>query len=362
MGLVLSFMWLVILPTVVTFTYLVTFASNQYASTLGFSVRAEDTKSAVDILGGLGGLSTGSSSDTDILFEYIQSQQMVEKVDSYLDLRKIYSQPESDFVFRYDPDGTIEDLLKYWNKMVQIFYDAGNGMIEIRVKAFTANDAQNIGNAIINESTLVINELTEIARLDTTKYALDELEKAQGALRDVRQELTRFRTLNNIIDPNMEIGVQTGLLNALQQQYSDALIELDLLRETTREADPRVAQAKRKIEVIEERISDERRKFGASGGLTTNGQNLTDLVTEFERLSVDLTFAEEAYLAARSSYEAKLADAERQSRYLAPHIRPTLAESPQFPRRYLTTGMVFVLCLLGWSVLSLIYYSVKDRR
>lgn len=361
-GLVLSFLVIVILPTLIGFGYLMYRASDQFASTLGFSVRAEDSKTAVDILGGLGGLSNGSSSDTDILYEYIQSQQLVQKVDSYLDLRGMYSHPQHDLVFRYNPDGTIEDLVKYWNRMVQIFYDAGNGMIEIRVKAFTPDEAQTIAQAILDESTQVINELTEIARLDTTRYALDELEKSQEALRNVRQELTEFRAINNIIDPNLELGVQTGLLNALQQQYSDALIELDLLRETTRNADPRVTQAERKIEVIEERIADERQKFGTNGSVGPNGETLTNLVSEFERLSVDLTFAQESYLAARGAYEAKLADAERQSRYLAPHIKPTLAEAAQFPRRYLTTGLIFVLSFLGWSIACLIYYSIKDRR
>ncbi len=358
----ISFLILVVLPTAVTFAYLVTRAADQYASTLGFSVRAEDSQSAIDLLGGLGGLSTGSSSDTDILYEYIQSQQLVEKIDSYIDLREIYARPEGDFIFRYHPGGTIEDLVAYWSRMVQIFYDAGNGMIEIRVKAFTPEEARQIGQAILDESTLVINELTEIARLDTTKYALDELLASQNALRDIRQEVTEFRAVNNIIDPNMELGVQTGLLNALQQQYSDALIELDLLRETTRETDPRVTQAERKIDVIEARIADERRKFGASSGPGAGEQNFTRLVSEFERLSVDLTFAQEAYLAARGAYEAKLADAVRQSRYLAPHIKPTLAEAAQFPRRYLTSMMVFALCFLGWCVLALVYYSIKDRR
>lgn len=360
-GMMLSFVLLVVLPTVLAFGYLMLRAEDQYASTVAFSVRAEDQQSAIELLGGLGGLSSGSSSDTDILHEYIQSQQLVKKIDSYLDLRGLYAQPEDDIVFRFDPDGSIEDLLSYWNRMVQIFYDSGNGMIEIRVKAFSPEQAQGIAQAILDESTLLINELTEIARADTTKYARDELEKTQAALRDIRQLITEFRSRNNIIDPDMELGVQSGLLNALQQQYSDALIELDLLRETTRASDPRVSQAERKIQVIEDRIRDERRKFGTSGDGVA-GQTFTAIVSEFERLSVDLQFAEEAYLAARSTYESKLAEAERQSRYLAAHIKPTLAETAEYPRRYFTTLLIFILSFLGWCVLCLIYYSVRDRR
>ena len=46
-----------------------------------------------------------------------------------------------------------------------------------------------------------------------------------------------------------------GLLNSLQAQLAETLIELDLLGEIASDSDPRVAQAKRKIVVIEKRIA-----------------------------------------------------------------------------------------------------------
>ena len=42
--------------------------------------------------------------------------------------------------------------------------------------------------------------------------------------------------------------------------------------------------------------------------------------------------------------------------------KPTLAQSSIQPRRFLLTALVALFLFLGWAVLALIYYSVRDRR
>ena len=41
-----------------------------------------------------------------------------------------------DPVFSFHPDGAIEDLVRYWTRMVRISYDASNGLMALRVLAF----------------------------------------------------------------------------------------------------------------------------------------------------------------------------------------------------------------------------------
>ncbi len=56
------------------------------------------------------------------------------------------------------------------------------------------------------------------------------------------------------------------------------------------------------------------------------------------------------------------AEARRQSRYLAAHVEPTLAERALYPRRATITGLAALFLLLGWSVLMLVWYNVRDNR
>ena len=359
--LLFSFVLIVLAPTGVLAAYLYLRAADQYASTVGFSVRTEEIGSAVEILGGITDVGQSSSSDTDIIYEYIQSQEIVSRINDELDLRAIYSRPENDPVFSFDARGSIEDLVRYWGRMVKIYYDGGTGLIELRVLAFRPEDATAIAEAIFRESSRTINELSAIAREDATRYAIQELERSVERLKKARQAITAYRSEAMIVDPNADIQVQMGLLTTLNQQLAEALIGLDLLNSTTRQSDPRIQTAERRIAVIAARIADERRKFG-SGEVGPSGEDYATLVAEFERLSVDREFAEQSYIAALTNYDEALAEAQRQSRYLAAYVKPTMAETSQYPQREVLIALAALFLFLGWSIAVLVYYSVRDRR
>lgn len=141
-----SFVFLVALPAALTGWYLWERAVDQYASHVGFSVRTEEQGTSIEGLFGVSDISGSSSSDTDILYEFLQGQQLVALVDERLDLREIWSRPgtEQDPVFAYDAPGTIEDLTKHWGHKVKIYYDSNSGLIDLRVLAFDPADATAI--------------------------------------------------------------------------------------------------------------------------------------------------------------------------------------------------------------------------
>ena len=362
-GLMTAFLIMVMLPVLATWWYLTDRAVDQYASTVGFTVRSEDVSSATDLLGGLGqSFGGGSGSDSDILYEFIRSQALVAQIDAELDLRSYYSRDlDADPIFAFDPEGTIEDLTAYWQRMVRISYDAGSGLMELRVLAFDPQEAQNIANAIFANSTRMINDLSAIAREDATRYAREDLELSVERLKQARESLTAFRISSEIVDPTADIEGQMGLLNLLQSQQVEALIEFDLLNNSTRDGDPRLEQARRRIEVIEDRIREERRKFGVGGG-GAEDESYAETIAEFERLAVDREFAEQAYAATLAAFDGARAEANRQSRYLAAYIEPTLAERSEFPNRPLLIGIVALFSFLTWAIMSLVYYALRDRR
>lgn len=360
-GLILAFLIMVAGPIAASVWYLDTRAAAQFASTIGFTVRSEEAASATDILGGLGGALGGNSgSDSDILYEFIRSQELVATIDSQIDLRRLYSRHfASDPLFSFDTDGSIEDLTSFWQRMVRISYDSGSGLMELRVLAFAPDEARQIAEAIFAESSRMINALSATARADATAYASEDLDLAVERLKVAREAITAFRIENQIVDVTADIQGQMGLLNTLQSQLAAALIEFDLLQNAARDGDPRMEQAQARIDVIQARIAEEREKFGAGSG---GADSYATTVAEFERLTVDREFSEAAYLAALQAYDAARAEASRQSRYLAAYIRPTLAESSEFPQRVLIIGLVALFSFLIWTILSLVFYALRDRR
>ncbi|WGH80218.1 capsule biosynthesis protein [Jannaschia ovalis] len=359
--LALSFVALVLLPAALAGWYLFTRAADQYASRTAFSIRTEEARSAVALLGGIADLSGSGVSDADVLDDFIRSQRMVAEVDAAIDLRAIWSRPADDPVFGYPTPGTIEDLTDHWARMVRVSHDPATGLISIRALAFTPADATAITRAILARSGELVEALSDIAREDALRDARITLDDAVAQLKDARAAVTRFRNRNQLVDPTAESGSRTTLIGQLEQQLAAALIELDLLRERTRDGDPRIAQARLTVGVIEDRIAQERAKLGL-GGATGDGAAFADVVGEYERLQVDREFAEQSYTAALAGLEVARAEARRQSRYLAAHIRPTTPESARHPQRILLLGLVALFAAMLWALGTLAIYALRDRR
>jgi capsular polysaccharide transport system permease protein len=359
-GLAVSFLLFVLLPVIVSSWYLWARAEDQYASYLGFSVRSESGTTSSEVLGGLTslvGVGDSSSTDTDILYKFIQSHDLVQRVDARLNLRQIWSKAPDDPIFSYTGNSSLEDLLGEWERKVRIYYD--NGMIDLRVLAFEPKDAQAISQAIYEESTILINQLNDIAREDTLRYSRDELDAALARLKEARQAMTEFRNRHQMVDPTADVQGQVGVVTSLQQQLAEALVQLGLLQSNAQPGDPRIEQSELRIRVIREQIADERKKFGSE---TATGEALSAVVGQYESLAVDREFAERSYTAALAAHETARMEASRQSRYLAAYVKPTLAQEAEYPARGKLLLIIGSFLLIIWIIGILMFYSLRDRR
>jgi capsular polysaccharide transport system permease protein len=357
----LSFVLAVLLPFAASVYYLYARAADQYHSTTAFSVRSEEMSvaAAAGLIGALTQSGGGAASDTDILFDFIRSQEIVEAVDARLDLRAIYNRAAPrDFVFTLGDDPSIEALVDAWHRMVQVDLESHAAIIHVRANAFTPEDATAIAGAILEESSALINRLSEQAREDAVRFAREELAQAEANLRALRARLAEFRRENRLVDPTADVAGQMGLLSALQGELAKAMVERDQLLSFVGPDDQRVVQAERRIDAIGKRIEAERGALAASGA----DPALSDVVGGFEELKVDLEFANTAYTQTLAALTAARAEARRQSRYLAPHVEPTVAEHALYPRRALLSGLTLLFLGLGWGILMLVYYNVRDTR
>lgn len=360
-GLVLSLLLIVAAPVVLSALYLWILAQDQYASTAGFTIRQEETGSASQLLGGLSQLVGGNTGNSDLLFEFIQSQMIVEEVNQQIDLIAHYSATwPRDPVFSIWPDATIEDLHWFWRRMVRITHDRSSGLIMIEARARDARTAQVIAEQIVARSESMINLLNETARRDSMANAERDLVDALERLREAREAIADFRARTQIIDPTADIQGRMGVLNNLQQQLAQALVDYDVLLQTADANDPRVRTAERRIGVIRDRIVQERRSF-AEQDVTVDETDYPRLLAQFESLRVDQEFTQENYRAALTALEAARSNAERQQIYLATFVRPTLAERAGYPKRLLLVALTAFFAFMVWAVLALVYYSLRDR-
>lgn len=359
-GVLASFFALVALPLAAVAAYLWLVAEDQYESTLAFSVRQEDAPAPASLFGAFSGLAAATASDADVLYGYLDSHDLVSAIDARLGLKAHYGRFNGrDPLFAFDPAGTIEDLTRYWRWMTRIAYDPGTGLIEMRVRAFDAAFAQSVAAAVLDESTALVNGLSEAAREDAMRFAEAERAQAAEALAAARERLTAFRASTQIVDPGADLQGRMGVIAELQARLAEELIRVDLLELRTGADDPRLTEGRQVTEAIAARIAAERRRLGT---LDANERDYARTLAEFSRLSVDLEIAEEAYAAATSARDLARAEARRQSRYLAAHIRPTLAERATAPDRWLILAVTGFFAVLSWALATLLYYALRDRR
>ena len=356
----LSFFLCVLLPCVASFSYMYFVATDQYSSVAAFTVRSEELQNPFDAIETLGQISADRSSDTDILYDFLYSQRLVDRIDARLDIDRRFSFPEFDPVFAYESGQPVEDLTDYWAHMVDVDYDRGAGLIRLEVYGFSPQDAHDIATAIVEESDILINELSQISRADATRFAEETKTRAETRLKDLRLRLLELRNQNQSVDPVLDLEIRMGVISALQEQLANVLVQQDMLFETTRSGDPRLSQYARQIEALNARITVERDAL--TNDTSRQNEGLIRSIGAYESLRVDLEFAQQAYLAASATHDTAMAEARRRSRYLATHIPPTYPESALYPRRFLIAAAVSGLCLMVWLASILMFYAARDRR
>jgi len=355
LGLIASFVLLVLIPLDVLGYYLWGVAADRYASHVELSIQREETPAALDFLGGIAEIGGGNGADAEILRAYIEGPDIIARVDRAVDLNALLG-GRGDWFFGLPDQVDSSILLTRWNRHVHVWHDPQNALIRLRVTAFAPEDAQAIATAISDEASALINHLSDQARVDSIYHAQVELNRTVERLKSARLAMMEFRTRTQIVDPAADIATRMALLSDLRQQRTDAEIELSMLQETTRTNDPRLAQAARRKSAIERRIAEEKALFGTGTGA------YSAVMAEFETLQVDLEYAEKSYLSAQTALEVARARADRQTRYLTPYVGPTRADTAEFPSRWPIMGLAGAALILGWAVLALVYYSLRDRR
>jgi capsular polysaccharide transport system permease protein len=356
-----GFALLVAAPTLLAASYLTFTAADRYGSQVAFSIRSNQTSTPIEILGAVTQIGNSSVlTDGQVLYDFIRSQQIVETIAAHLPLEAYYNRAPGDWVFSLGHGQPVEDLVDYWNRMVDVSLDPATGILAVEARAFSPTEAQAIASQILAASSDLVNRLSDTAREDAVRYSAIELQAAEDRLRDIRARLRNFRDIEQEVDPSQNAKVAIGLVASLEEELSQARVQLGLLRGALDDSAPRIVMLQRRADSLEARIAAERTRLGS--GLGERGQRaLSEVVGEFEELVVDREFAEQSYTLALATYQQAEAEARRRHRYLAAHIEPTLSQDPEYPDRPLLVLATFLLALAGYSVLILGAWNIRDR-
>jgi len=348
---VIGFWLIVALPTAVSALYFGFIASDQYVSEFKFTVAGAEP-APLDSLGSLSGIpAIAIIQDTQIVVNHLSSRAAVEALENSIGIRAKFADPVIDWLARFDASEPIEQLVKYWSKMVDASIRMPAGIVEVKVRAFSPQDALAISRAALNLSETLINESNDRMNRDAIAAAEGEVDRAVRRLGRSRLVLEIARNDEGILDVqrtaegfNSLLTESRSSLLKLQQEYNAQL-------KAVSERAPQMAALRSRIAATQAQITEIESKLTRGVGADLPEMALSRLMTRFSELDLEKQIAERFYAGAIASLETARIKAERKKMYLNAFMQPSLPEESTYPRRALYTFLTFLAGLALWGAM-----------
>ena len=101
---------------------------------------------------------------------------------------------------------------------VDAFFDATNGTIVVKARAFTQQDALKLAEGILASSERLVNELSARARRDTLRDTEGEVARAEQRLKAALARVREFRDKEGIIDPRKTADATVALAGRVRDE------------------------------------------------------------------------------------------------------------------------------------------------
>lgn len=353
------FLLTVAVPTVVATVYFGLMASDVYISESRIVVRSPEKQVAT----GLGALLKGAGfsraqDDSYTVRDYVLSRDALKEIDGALAVGKAFSSTTVDRVSRFgglDFDTSFEALHRYFQKKVDVQQDSASSITTLTVRAYTAQDAQNINQKLLELSEGLVNRLNERGRQDLIRSAAAEVADAEKKSKAAALALSAYRNAKGVVDPERQATVQLQQVAKLQDELITTKTQLAQLRTFTPE-NPQIPALEKRASTLQAEMEVETTKV--AGG----ERSLANKAAEFQRLALEREFADKQLAGALASLEQARNEAQRKQVYIERIAQPSLPDIALEPRRLRSILATFVLGLVAWGVLSMLLAGVREHQ
>jgi len=359
-GLWASFGALVVAPVLAVFVYLLAFASPLYEAQSQFVVRGDVNRPGGGSLGGAVGAvaALNVNQESSILVRFLPSRALVERLRGTLDVAALYSSPDIDSLSRLAEDADADAVAAYWADKVSASVDPVSGVVTLKVRAYSPEDALTLNQAAMLESETMLNLLLDDSRRDALRVAEQDRERAAEALEDARRELEAFRREAGLLDPNDAGAQAVDLIYELRGQRAALSAQLEAALTSLSPSAPQVRALRTRLSALDDQIAALEAELVPTGG----AEGLPVLISRFDALELKRAFAEKSFGRAELTLLRTQAEVERWHLYLTVFDPPTLAAEEVEPRPFWTSGKLFATLAVLWAILALLAAGTMDHR
>ncbi len=356
-----SFMWFVILPSLLFAFYQTFIATERFESQAQLIVQQPDAMATMDagmaLLSGMG-VPTGGS-DTELVKAYIYSNDMVKYLNQELNLRAHYSQDFIDYFSAIQTSDTRGELLDYFQERVEVIVNEKSGVISIYSQGFDGAYAQQLTQEIVKRAEWFINSIGHQlanAQLDFIKGEHANIEKRLAL---AQTNLLNFQQQYNLLDPTAEGIAMQQITYTLEGQITAKQTELKATQAVMSSQSPQVLALINELNALNAQLTSERNKLAQSG---KEEMAVSELLAKFTDYKIKMELALQAYTSSQVSLEKSRIEAYRQIKYLIVVEHATLSEKSKYPDVFYNISLFILLLSLVFGISKIIISTIKELK
>jgi capsular polysaccharide transport system permease protein len=351
----------VLIPTLLATAYYGFIASDIYISESRFVVRSPQRQQSSSLLSNIfsGSAFSKSHDDAHAVKEYILSRDALKSLENEMEIKKLYSSDQIDFIKRFGGLGSgnsTEHFHQFYKKIIDLQLDPSASIVTLNVRAFTPQDAQRINQKLILLAENMANGLNDRGRQDLIKFSMIEFKEAEKKAKIAAIALSRYRNEQAVIDPEKQSTLPLQRIDRLQDELLSLRLQI-LQLESTANASPQLPSLKLRYKLIENEIQSlTSRVVGFSS------KSLATKNVEYQQLFLEKDIADKLLSSAMTALENARTEAQRKQIYIERIVEPSLADASLEPRRYRSMLAILIVSLISWGILSLLIIGVKEHN
>lgn len=351
-----SFLW-VVACFAIAVIYFGLIASDRYVSRAQLVIKqADQIKMLPDALSMLG---LGGSNHEDILLtqDYLQSPDLLSKLNKELGLKAHYQSHKVDYFSRLPSDVSQEEFIKYYRNHLTLRLDDTSGVLTIEFQAFEPAYGQRVVNLMLKESESFINKLGHQVALEQLAFVEREVNRAYKRVQDEKAKVLEFQNTHNLISPESTSTARLGVVSEIEGQLAQQQAQLKQLQSYMKETAPAVISVQARVDALTQQLAQEKARLTG-----TDKDAMNEVTAQYMDVKTQATLAADLYKSGLISLEQARVEAYRKLKHLLVVSKPTLAEDAEYPRRLYNLATIGVLLCLLYGLIVMGLATLREHQ
>lgn len=335
-------------------------ASDRYVSEAHIVIQQTDLAGgqSTDIMSLLGGGGGINRADQLFLRDHLLSVDMLEKLNSRLNLRGHFSDSDHDLLSRmWFEDASIERFHRYYLSRVSVELDDYSGVLVIQAQAYDPKMAHEIVTMLVSEGEQFMNTLSHALAQEQVNFLEKQVMNIGERTMETRQTVLRFQNENGLLSPQGTAENITGIINGLESRLAELKTRKATMLGYLMPDSSDVKEIGLQIGAVEKQINRERGRLAAP-----NGNTLNRTVEEFQRLQLNAEFVQDIYKTTLMALEKGRIEATRTLKKVSVLQTPSKPQYPLEPRRIYNSVVFMLGALLVAGVVHLLSAIIRDHK